>query len=247
MKIKNKKEVTNYYKNKNVANNYIKKRFTEPLNVFEHKKQVSIINSIIKNNSIKEILEFAPGPARITTELKINGGTSIDSSENMLKIARDRMNKKGKKWFFIKGDIFNLKLKKKYDLIFGIRFFLHFKKNERQKLYSQAHKNLKKKGLLVFEIMNKDVVFPLRNLLGNKRYIVYDKLYIKKEFFKEMNDNGFKVIKLTPILNNFWIQALFSRPLKVLGMNIQAEKVIKFLEKINLNQPYEWIALCQKK
>ncbi len=95
--------------------------------------------------------------------------------------------------------------------------------------------------------MNKKVVFPLRKILGQKRYLVYDKLYLKKEFIQEMEENGFKVVKMFPVLNHFWMQTLLSRPFKLLGMKYTAIKIIKLLEELESAQPYQWVALCQKK
>ena len=62
-------DIANYYKKNSVANNYIKKRFTDPINALEHQKQVNVINKIIFETNSKKILEFAPGPARLTAEL----------------------------------------------------------------------------------------------------------------------------------------------------------------------------------
>tara|TARA_Y100000310_G_scaffold249098_1_gene255117 strand:- start:5737 stop:6480 length:744 start_codon:yes stop_codon:yes gene_type:complete len=247
MTIHKQKEVKNYYQREDVASKYIKKRFTEPLNYVEHKRQVKIINKIIKRNNVKKLLEFAPGPARLTAELDFKNGTSIDSSASMINVARQRMQEINKPWKFLEGDIFDLKLKSKYEFIFGIRFFLHFKLEERKKIYRQAYNNLEPDGLLAFEVMNRNVVLPLRKILGKKRYFVYDKLYLRKEFIREMNGNGFKVIKMYPILKHFWWQTLLSRPFKIAKMNNQASKIVSFFERFKTKNPYQWIALCQKK
>ena len=160
------------------------------------------------------------------------------------------MKEKRKKWNFVLGDVFKLhndkQLHKKYDLVFCFRFLLHFKYNERKTIYQQAHTALKENGHLVFEVMNKDVVLPLRRILGMKRYFVYDKLYHKKEFIREMEENGFQVVALHPVLAHFWLQTVLSRPLKMLGMRTMAEKSIALLEKFLSTQPYEWIAVCRK-
>jgi hypothetical protein len=254
VRITERKQVLDYYKKEEVAQGYIKKRFTEPLNFIEHNRQVDLINKIIANYNCNKILEFAPGPARLTAELNLENikeGISIESSSSMLKIAENRMksNPNYQKWSFVNDDVFKYKNKnnQKYDLIFTIRFLLHFKAKERKKIYQQASNLLNDEGLLAFEVMNKNVVLPLRKILGKKRYFVYDKLYTKKEFKEEMENNGFRVIKMFPILKQFWMQALFSRPLKVIKMNNVARKIIFFLEKFRSNEPYEWIVLCQKK
>lgn len=247
MSISNPKQVLRYYQQNKVAERYIDQRFQEPLNRVEHRRQVDIINKIIRDQNSSRVLEFAPGPARITAELEVEGGTSIDSSRSMLHLAKKRMKEKGKAWKFIKGNILTLRINYKYDLIFCFRFLLHFKMEERKKIYRQAQRFLNQEGYLVFEVMNKNIVLPLRRLLGKKRYFMYDKLYTQEEFINEMEANGFKVIKLYPVLNHFWIQALFSRPLKFMGWNRKAEQFLFFFERFKSKQPYEWIALCQKK
>jgi SAM-dependent methyltransferase len=247
MKIDKPKEVGDYYKKESVVKEYIEKRFTDPLNILEHKKQVKLVNKIIRDTYSSTVLEFAPGPARLTAELKIEGGVSYDLSNNMLRLARKRMRKTGRKWSFKQGNIFDLKLNGRYDLIFSIRFFLHFKKYEREKLYLQVKKFLKKDGYLVIEVMNRNTVLPLRNLVGKNKYFVYDKLYTKHEFIHEMEINGFKVLMLYPILTSFWIQVLLSRPFIFLKMRTIATWLIFFLEKNKSKDPYEWVALCQKK
>ncbi len=261
MEITHPEQVRKYYQNKKVAEGYIAKRFREPLNQWEHRKQALILNKIIKDTQAKNILELASGPARITTELEAEGGTSIDASREMLRLARKRMKERGKRWTFLQGDILDWekikdlipgrkhkegKSQEKIDLIFSLRFFLHFQRREREKFYRQAGRLLKDGGYLVFEVMNKKTVLPLRRLLGIKRYFVYDKLYSKMEFLAEMEANGFKVLRLYPVLNHFWLQALLSRPLKFLGGKEAAVKVIAGLEEFPSNNPYQWIALCQK-
>jgi ubiquinone/menaquinone biosynthesis C-methylase UbiE len=247
MRITNAKDVTQYYQQEDVAEGYIDKRFTEPLNVIEHQRQVTILNKIIRNNNIQNVIEFAPGPARLTSELQIENGISIDASESMLTIARRRMNNIGKKWTFIKDDILNLQYNNKHDLVFSFRFFLHFKSDERKKIYEQASSVLHPEGLLVFEVMNKEMVLPLRKLLGKKRYFVYDKLYHKNELIKELSENGFELVALYPVLKHFWLQAFFSRPWKICGLQKQAIRSVAFFEKFKTRNPYEWVAVCQKR
>ena len=240
-------DIANYYKKNSVANNYIKKRFTDPINALEHQKQVSVINKIIFETNSKKILEFAPGPARLTAELEVENGTSIDISKSMLEIAQKRMKDLGKKWHFRQGDIFKLTLKEQYDLVFAFRFFLHFKRQERDKIYSKVRESLRDEGFLVMEVMNCKVVKLLRKILGRSKYFVYDEIYTKTEFVKEIELNGFRLLKLYPVLSNFWLQAIISRPLKIIGFRNSAFKLVSFFERNRSKNPYEWVALCQKK
>lgn len=240
-------QLREYYQQAEIAEEYIRKRFSEPLNIVEHEHQVKIINKIIAEKRIKNILEFAPGPARLTTGLEATNGTSIDFSEKMISIAKQRMEVMGKKWNFIKGDILTIKLKEKYDLLFCVRFILHFQQEEREIIYRQARSALCKGGYLVFEALNKKKVESIRNIIGRKNYPIYDKLYTRQELEEEVERNGFKVLQTYPILKNFWCQAILSRPCKILGIKNASTKVINLLEKIPSSQPYEWMVLCQKK
>ena len=109
VRVTERSEVEKYYQNADVAEQYITKRFTDPLNVIEHRRQVELLNKIIQDKKCTAVLEFAPGPARVTAELKIEGGTSVESSPSMITIAQQRMKEKGKKLFEMLGIPFQSK------------------------------------------------------------------------------------------------------------------------------------------
>ncbi len=244
-------QVQEYYQRKEVAEAYIQKRFTEPLNIVEHQRQVALLNRIIgqirSSGKSCKVLEFAPGPARLTAELSIDGGTSVDASAEMLALARQRMEDRSKAWDFVRGNILTMKFKPEHDLVFCFRFLLHFQPTERATLYAQAARALRPDGYLVFEAMNRKVVQPLRKILGERRYPIYDQLYTQEELIQEVEKNGFKIVKLYPILGRFWWQALLTRPSTALGWPQRAVSLIHFLEKRPSSQPYEWVVWCQKK
>ncbi len=245
--VETKEEVLRYYERDDVVKEYVRKRFFEPLNAVEHQQQVKILNYLIKKTNSRDILEFASGPARVTADIEAQGGVSIENSQNMIHLAEKKMKEKNKAWTFQQGDIFALRLNRTFDLIFSMRFFLHFKYADRSKLYLQTKKFLKKDGYLVFEVMNRNTVLPLRKLLGRQRYFVYDKLYTKAEFTKEMCEHGFKVLKFYPVLSHFWWQTFLSRPFKLLHLFDLAQKLILLVEHKSSTNPYEWVVLCQKK
>jgi len=243
-KVETPRQVEQHYKKKKLVDTYIEDRFRNPLNFVEHKRQVFFLNKAIKKKNPKLALELAPGPARVTSEIFPCKGMSIDSSPEMVEAARKRMQRKY--WEFKVGNAFKLGYKNKFDLIFAFRFFFHFKKEDRDRLYRQAHQALTNKGLLVFEVMNARKVKLIRRVIGKEKYFVYDKLYYKNEFIKEMEQNGFKVLSFYPVLNHFWSQALVSKSFSLSGLSSLAKSIISMLEFKSSN-PYQWVAVCQKK
>ena len=61
--------VASLYQDSAVAENYIQQRFTFSWGQLLHQKQVAEVNRIIRTSQPASILEVAPGPARLATEL----------------------------------------------------------------------------------------------------------------------------------------------------------------------------------
>ncbi|MEA3379000.1 MAG: class I SAM-dependent methyltransferase [Nanoarchaeota archaeon] len=240
-----KDQIETFYKNNNTVENYIDSRFKTPVGKNMHINQVKIINKIIKKSSPKKVLEIACGPGRLTSE--INGafeGYAMDSSGGMLKIAKKRIKNN---WEVFKGDAFNLQTNKKFDFVFTFRFIRHFKKEERKKIYSSIKKNLKPKGLLLFDAVNYNKSYKVRKRAGFHKYPVYDKLFTKKELIKELNENGFNVIRIYNVLNHLYIDTAISKLTSFLHLDSLGLNLINLLETKKSNNPLEWVVLCQKK
>lgn len=245
MHVETPNEIEEYYKDKDIVKKYISKRFTSPIYQLIHQKQVNAINKVIREINPKKLLEIAPGPARLTAELEYENGISLDSSEEMLNIAKERM--KGKPWRFIKGDAFNLNFENESDLILAFRFIFHFKKEKRDEIYASINKALKKNGFLMFDAINLKKAKKIRKIVGKDGYEVYDKLYTKKELIEELERNNFKNIRLLKSIKRFWTQMLISKISEKIKIQKIGMKIIKKLEKIKGGDPYEWIVICQKK
>jgi len=256
--IKSIKSLADYYKKEDVIVGYFKQRFDIPLNRVLHRNQVEFINKKIKENRISEVLEIAPGPARLTTEIKgVNKGYMLDINEGMLIHARDRLKKRGliKKWKMIMADAFDTKLKENFvSMIYTFRFIRHFKYEDRKKLYSEIRRLLRDGGYLIFDVPNYGIEKIMRKGKTEKDYLIYDKLWKKDEFIKEMENNGFEVICMKGNLKIYFIQAAISR-LDRIGLGKVAEKIIYLLDRILdkikfefvIDRPKEWLVLCQKK
>jgi ubiquinone/menaquinone biosynthesis C-methylase UbiE len=238
--IQGKEEVKNYYKNTNISHPYINERFSNPLGKLMHLKQVAIVNKYVRNQNV---LEIACGPGRITKDVKlIRKGVAVDSSDEMLKIARRTL----PHWSISKKDAFNLSIEDTFDVVFSFRFLRHFENDDRKRLYKEIHNVLKPNGILIFDAVNFKKSYYVRKRKGLKHYKVYDKLYLKKELFKELKENGFKIIKLVPLLNHLYTTTIISKITNKLNLQKMGLRMIQNLEKIPSSTPLEWIVICKK-
>ena len=153
-KIKKADAVREYYTDKEIAEKYISKRFSDPLGRLQHNLQVKIVNKWIKKINAGNVLEIACGPARLTREVKlIDRGLAIDYSDEMLNIAK-KITSNSSKWKFAKMDAFKMNINEKFDLAFTFRFIRHLKQDERKKICENAKKVLNPNGTFVFDVVN---------------------------------------------------------------------------------------------
>ena len=246
MKISSRKSIKKYYQDKDVAKNYISERFVQPIYSFEHERQVSMVNMLIREQKLKNILEIAPGPARMTREIK-SSGTVLEYSNEMLDMARKNMAGSSHKWKFVSGDAFNMKLPPgSFDLVFTFRFLRHFMEIQRKKLYMGIRKVLKPGGYLVFEALNRKKHSLIRRIVGKEKYFIYDALYDLGELVVEMENSGFEVVEAEPVINHFFTQYMISRLSAAAGRKDLGKRIIKILENFR-GQPFGWVIVCRKK
>jgi len=240
--------IKSLYQDDSVASGYIDERFSKPLGRVQHKIQVELINDVIRRYQIDNVLEVACGPARLTPEVEgIINGVAIDTSYQMLEIARRRMKNHGE-WQFVNGDAFNLNFERNFNLVYSFRFIRHLKFIERNKIYDQIREVLTPRGLFIFDAIRYEKPMFLRKYESRGKILVYDKVYKNKtELQNELIDAGFRLVKLYPCIEHFYIQAFFSRISHILKNDRLGIQIIQFLEKIKTGHPLEWIVLCQKK
>jgi ubiquinone/menaquinone biosynthesis C-methylase UbiE len=236
------------YQEDHIIEPYIDERFSKPLGRVQHCCQVDCVNRIIEEYNVKNVLEIACGPARLTAEIKgFVKGFALDSSDTMLEVAKSRTSKK-LAWQFVKGDAFQLNFKNKFDLVYSFRFIRHLKLEDRDKVYNQVKNVLVSKGLLIFDAIRYEKPLFLRKHESGGKILVYDKVYKNKAKLQaELKAAGFELVKLYPCIEHFYIQAFFSRISHILKNDLLGIRIIQFLEKIKTGHPLEWIVLCQKK
>ncbi len=249
VKVKTSDEVMQNYQREDIAGSYIRKRFVTPIGKAEHAQQIDTVNRLIEKQGLRTALDLACGPARITRDIKgIKSGIAIDSSENMLKIAKILM-KDNPHWKFKKADILKLKLNKKFDLVTTFRFIFHFNKPQREIIYKVIKNSLKRDGFLVFDAKNikkaKKIKALVKMIHGKNRYKVYQKLYTKQELISELRANGFSVLKMDANINHFYSEVFVSKLFNFLKLNKLGYKLIMMLEKIKSRNPLYWTVIAK--
>lgn len=247
--IKEKEEIGKFYEEKKVAEKYVDTRFTSPSGRVHHLGQVSFINSAISKYNVRDVLEIAPGPARLGRDVLVSKcAVAVDYSLAMLNEARRAVAESRSKtlWNFLRGDAFCLPFKdSSFEMIYSFRFIRHFNFDDRKKLFSECRRVLKSGGLLIFDGEDKDVVGEMRRRAGMLEPPIYDELFTKEELRDEAQKNGFKQIK---IKGNLHLPRL-ERRLDSLGRFKLEETAFYINYMLNLlvrKSPLEWLVLWKK-
>jgi SAM-dependent methyltransferase len=249
------RSVAAIYESGAIAGAYLDKRMQFSWQRMLHKQQIAILNRAIAKAAPASLLEVAPGPARLAVEMTHNvKGTMVENSEEMISIARQRLDGAGlsAQWKVLQGDAFNLPAyvtPESFDFAYTFRFLRHFRNPEREQLYANLRQSLKTGGLLVFDVVG-EVVYNQVEARNPQRAAgeipIYDVTYTAKSFVEEMKRNGFDVVALHPILKHFTAQSLLSYKLDdVVGPLIPP--LLSLLELVPSGAPLEWVAVCRKR
>ncbi len=241
------KDLQAYYKDQGVVDRYMHRRTTQPLNGLLHRRQVAFLNQVFAARAPRAVLEIACGPGRITTATRgVGFGVAVDASPAMLATARQRMQGMPGDWSFLRSDAFVLPFRDaSFDLVYTFRFVRHFQLPERQRLYSEIRRVLRRNGTFVVDALNYDVVHPARLRKGLDHYPIYDVLFREDELKDELERAGFHLVALEGILKHFPVQQRLNR-LRRLHLSPVARILIDGLERLPGNQVNTWVALAEK-
>lgn len=249
------------YQQVTAVKNYEKTRFSRPNRAMSHDKEVSIINRILKKERPQKILDLALGPARVSKDLKtkyFKQGFGLDSSPVMLQVAKEQLD--NKKWKLIKGDAFKTPFKdNEIDVVTTFRFIRHFRKKDRVRIYKEIQRILKPNGILIFEAFNKEMGEYAKKATGIGKPSafadpVYDEFWSREGLIKELDQTGFQVEKLYPVLNFFKCQHFFSRISNKLSeifhlnlINWLTKWILRLWDIIPTKTTHQWEVIAHKK
>lgn len=240
-------EIKAAYSGSDFAAEYIERRFIGEAFQLLHDRQVAAVQGQIGLTQPSRILEIAPGPGRVTRDLRFNGDwTCLEFNSGMIEVGREACDKKIR---WVQGDAFNLSsevpLEKGIDLIYSFRFIRHFERSDRARLYEQIRNVLPEGGSLIFDAVNAVVSRPLREA-SREDYGVYDELYdSEEELIAELESEGFRNVRLQPVQRNF---ALQHKVQCLVGPRSRylSRAFVEILERCSRAPSLEWIITCQK-
>jgi SAM-dependent methyltransferase len=246
------RSVASLYSNEAVAATYIQNRFSSSWGKLLHTSQVRQINHVMRDCQPHTILEIAPGPARIAVDLKgVRHGVMIEYSEEMLKLAKYHLSSAGLEalWEVHQHNAFDLEsLHLQCELLYCFRFIRHFDTSDRARLYQAIHGSLIPRGLFMLDVVNRHVRQRLDLKYGSPSehgIKVFDATYSPGEFRHELATYGFEVLSMTPVLRCFELQSRISYMMDH-RLSTFADLIVRALERVPLQQPLEWTALCRK-
>lgn len=235
------------YQDTDVARRYVEQRFTTPLGSLLHDRQCQVLRDVMTAYPAPDVLEIAPGPARLTTSVVDVAGqlTLIDASAQMLGEAKRRLSSitTGTPYTLVRGDAFCLPFPARFDLVYSFRLIRHFGLDDRVRLYREAARVLKPGGRLVFDAVNSRVYEPLRALADGGQH--YDASIDREALHAELASAGFEVESLAGVHHHYAtlyrLQVLVaprSAKLARLAMNV--------VDRVGGGEPLEWIVTCRR-
>jgi ubiquinone/menaquinone biosynthesis C-methylase UbiE len=236
-------EIQQSYRDPVTAERYVANRFANELMRLLHERQVGVVQRMMRDADPRQSLEVAPGPGRITRDVRPAGGlVCLEFNEGMIAEGR-RVCRESVRW--VQGNAFHLPFAAgEFDFLYSFRFVRHFHRADRDRLYAEIRRVLRPGGWLVLDAVNARVSEPLRRA-NPGAYPIYDKLYRgEAELREELAAAGFEVVRLEPVQRWFSLQY---RAQLLLGPRSPwlCRRVIGTLERLRRGPALEWIVTAR--
>jgi len=240
-----KEDIEMLYQNPSVANSYDQERFQSYAGRLKGRLEGYAVCAFIAQEKHDSILDLATGTGRFAVEMKRRFPNAnvigIDQSAAMLKEARAKSS--GPQ--FIEMDSFNTEFEDGFfNVVTAVLFIRHFGYANRRKAYAEIRRLLSPDGALLMDVANRAYH---ENLIKDRP--VYDEIYTKEEFHREMAENGFRV------------ERFFGIPVRARGLgrilSLRKDMEARFLLECSLNKMLwgfgfftrrspNWIVRCRK-
>jgi ubiquinone/menaquinone biosynthesis C-methylase UbiE len=232
-------EIQESYRDPAGARRYVENRFTSELMRLLHEKQVAAVNRVMKTQTPRRSLEVAPGPGRLTREVRAAGElVCLEFNEAMIAEGRRYC---GDQVQWVRGNAFSLPFEaEEFDFAYSFRFVRHFHRDDRNRLYAELRRVLRPGAWLILDAVNGKVSEPLRKA-NSEAYPIYDKLYRDEaELRSELSESGFEPVRIEPVQRWFSLQY---QAQVLLGPHSQrlSRWVIRSLERLSRGPALEWI------
>jgi SAM-dependent methyltransferase len=241
-------DVREAYRDDAVAAEYVKERFREPLGALLHSRQAGVLRSVIGTIRPAQVLEIAPGPARLTVDvapLLAAPPVLLDASSQMLAQAKRRLDAINCPATLMQGDAFDLPFPAMFDMVYTFRLIRHFADVDRRRLYRQIARVLKPGGTLVFDAVNEIVSRPLRERSTGDEHRHYDALLTADGVRRELEDEGFEVQQLVGVQHRYpllWQTQILVAP----RSRLLARAAMEVIDRLG-GEPLEWVVTCRRK
>jgi len=245
---KGRDQIQQAYRDDNVARQYVAERFTSPLGALLHDRQVKAVTDLIHRHGIRQAVEIAPGPARLTVDIAdhLERVTLLDASAQMLHEARRRLETRRllERARFVQADAFALPVIANLELVYTFRLIRHFQADDRIKILSQIAGILRPGGRVVFDVVNETVSTALRAKAGAGEYEHYDALLRPETVRDEARQAGLELESLIGVQHRYptlhRIQVLVAPRSASL-----ARAAMEILDRTG-GEPLEWVAICRR-
>lgn len=146
--------------------------------IVDYEAQADYLGKIFEKHHrgrVKSILDIACGTGNYTFIFAKRGYdvTGIDSSEDMIRVARQKQRTRKNNIEFVKMDMRNIRLERKFDIaavLFGGFGYL-LEVEDVKRFFSSVRANLRPNGLLIFEFWHNAAILPAASTLsGLKNY-----------------------------------------------------------------------------
>ena len=235
------------YQDAGVARRYVEERFTTPLGALLHDRQSQVLRRVISAHASPDVLEIAPGPARLTTSvIDVTGRlTLLDASAEMLAEARSRLSgvTVDTNYTLVRGDAFCLPFPSRFDFVYSFRLIRHFGPDERLRLYREIARVLKPGGRLVFDAVNERVYEPMRAIADGKQH--FDASLDREALCAELAAAGFEVELLAGVQHRY--STLYQLQVLVAPRSAKlARLAMNVVDRVGGGEPLEWVVTCRR-